>query len=205
MHHALRATVSLAFLASLAQAQTSSFQPHVDYDLSQPHPIQSASADFDLDGNLDLIVTCEGQNGGRVSVLWGDGSGDFGSNTDINAYLAWGLVVDDFNGDGWPDFAVTACGWAQHGIGVLLDDHQRGFIGGSGMSSLGTPPVGLASADHHDGDDIAGQQLGRLRCRLLEQRARVLQPFTSFRTRAGSRANASSPEISTTTAGPISR
>lgn len=157
MHSTLRAGFALAILASLASAQTTSFQPHVDYDLSQPHPIQSASVDFDLDGNLDLIVTCEGQNSGRVSVLWGDGSGDFGANTDITAYLAWGLVVDDFNGDGWPDFAVTACGWAQHGISVLLNNHQRGFTGGSGMSSLGTPPVGLASADFdHDGDvDIA--------------------------------------------------
>lgn len=149
--------VAWSLAASLASAQSVTFQPRADFDLSDRDPIQSATADFDLDGNLDLIVSCEGQNNGRVSVLWGDGSGDYGSNTDVNVYLAWGLVVDDFNGDGWPDFAVTSCGWAQHGIGILFNDHQRGFIGGSGTSSLGTPPVGLASADFdHDGDvDLA--------------------------------------------------
>lgn len=149
--------LAAALLGAPAVAQNVNFAARADYDMSQPHPVQSATADFDLDGNLDIVVTCEGQGGGRVSVMWGDGNSDFGSSTDVTAYLAWGLCVDDFNGDGWPDIAVTSNGWAQHGVGILLNNHQRGFASGGSTSALGSPPVALASGDFdHDGDiDLA--------------------------------------------------
>lgn len=130
-----------------ALAQGVLFVPRADFDLSQPHPIQSAVADFDLDGNLDIAVTCEGQNSGKVSVLFNNGDADFGSSTEFVSYAAWGLEVDDFDGDGWPDIATTAYGWAQHGVRIYLNDHQRGFAFASQTSSLGTPPVALASGD----------------------------------------------------------
>jgi hypothetical protein len=132
---------------SAALAQVAMFLPRADFDLAQPHPIQSAAAHFDLDGNLDIAVTCEGQSSGKVSVLFNDGDADFGASTEFVSYAAWGLRVDDFDGDGWPDIATTAYGWAQHGVRIYLNDHQRGFNFAAQTSSLGTPPVALASGD----------------------------------------------------------
>jgi hypothetical protein len=143
----LHVSVAALLAASIARAQNAQFAPRVDFDLAQPHPMQSATADLDLDANLDIVVTCEGQNSGKVSVLFGDGASDFGTSTDFVSYLAWGLCVDDFNGDGWPDVAVTSYGWAQHGINIYLNNHQRGFTWAGQASSLGTPPVALASGD----------------------------------------------------------
>lgn len=134
-------------LVSHARAQNLNFLPRVDFDLAQPHPVQSETADFDLDGNLDIVVTCEGQNSGKISVLFGDGASDFGTSTDFVSPLAWGLCVDDFDADGWPDIAATVHGWAQHGVRVYLNDHQQGFTFASQASSLATPPVALASGD----------------------------------------------------------
>ncbi|MEZ6014546.1 MAG: VCBS repeat-containing protein [Planctomycetota bacterium] len=139
--------IAASLMGGAAAGQGSLYGPRMDYDLSQPSPKQMARADFDRDGNLDIIVTCEGQNSGRVSVLYGDGASDFGTEVDLTAYLAWGLCVDDFDGDGWPDFAVTSSGWAQHGIGIVHNNHNRTFSNASQVSSLGSPPVALASGD----------------------------------------------------------
>lgn len=58
--------------------------------------------DFNSDGKLDLLViTSVSGNTGSVSVLLGDGNGNFGApnTTSLNA-LPYHLVVSDFNSDG---------------------------------------------------------------------------------------------------------
>ncbi len=70
------------------------------------------AADFDRDGNLDLIFLGTGgvQSGPppRVIVAYGDGTGHFTPDVILNyggTELA-NVVIDDFNRDGLPDFAV---------------------------------------------------------------------------------------------------
>lgn len=140
-------------VAPLCAAQGTTFTTNSDYDLSQSNPQQSATADFDHDGNLDIVVTCEGHNGGRVSVLFGDGASDFGNELALVHYLATGLAVADVDGDGFEDIVVTSAGWAQHGVRVYRNDQQGGFVAGASLSSLGTPPVAVTAADL-DGDGI---------------------------------------------------
>jgi len=71
-------------------------------------PSPNEGADFDNDGNIDLVV---GNTGGdKASILFGDGAGNFpaGRKTSVTCgNTIRGVGVGDFNGDGWDDF-VTA-------------------------------------------------------------------------------------------------
>ncbi|MFO1011591.1 MAG: VCBS repeat-containing protein [Planctomycetota bacterium] len=150
---ATSALLAAPLLALSARAQSVLFQPRVDFGLAQPNAIQSVQADFDHDGHLDLAVSMEGQGAGKVEVLFGDGSADFGTTTEFNAYVAWGLGTADFNGDGWKDLAVTSKAWSSHQVGIVLNDQNGGFSGGSSVSTLATPPTGVVGGDF-DGDGI---------------------------------------------------
>lgn len=67
-----------------------------------------ATADFDSDGNLDLVVSTGAGFGPpaphRVMVLLGKGDGTFAAPTTVGTSLDWStLLVGDFNGDGRAD------------------------------------------------------------------------------------------------------
>ncbi|MFO1054004.1 MAG: VCBS repeat-containing protein [Planctomycetota bacterium] len=148
--------VSTSFILSLTCGLTSqsvTFAPHVDFGMAQENGQQSVCADFDHDGNLDIANTMEGNNQGKVEVLFGDGQSDFGSSIELSSYVAWGLGTGDFNGDGYEDLAATSYGWAQHGVHIWLNNHSRGFTNAVTISTLGTPPVAVTSGDI-DGDGI---------------------------------------------------
>jgi len=65
------------------------------------------TADFDMDGDVDLIV---GANCGKVKLFKNDGMGNFSDEGVIFDYgdNSWGLDTADFNDDGYPDFIVCA-------------------------------------------------------------------------------------------------
>jgi hypothetical protein len=65
---------------------------------------QVATADFNLDGNLDLAIN----TGSAIDVLVGNGKGGF-SNPVVLSGAPDCLAVGDFNGDGKPD--VVGCGF----------------------------------------------------------------------------------------------
>jgi hypothetical protein len=68
-------------------------------------PAALAIADFNGDGNLDVVVANSDSN--TVTILLGDGSGFLGSNATFQVGTGpSSLAVGDFDGDGKPDLAV---------------------------------------------------------------------------------------------------
>lgn len=69
------------------------------------YPRSIASADFNSDGNADIVV-CSHYN--KVTVLLGLGNGSFSPKVDYTTInLPECITVNDFNGDGKPDIAVA--------------------------------------------------------------------------------------------------
>jgi Ca2+-binding RTX toxin-like protein len=93
-------------------------------------PEDVAVGDFNGDGNLDLIAANENYFSKSVSVLLGDGSGNFGASTEFSTVITPGFVaVGDFNGDGNLDAATTNSYsyYGSNNISVLLGDGSGGF------------------------------------------------------------------------------
>ncbi len=126
-------------------------------------PIAIAQGDFNADGNVDLAVGNSSDL--TVTVLLGDGKGDFTRVPDSNAgYRPQAIAVGDFDGDGIPDLAVTiGDSISGDGLYILLGDGQGGFQGGPPLQfALADSPLGVALADFN-GDGrldaaIANQQ-----------------------------------------------
>ena len=104
-------------------------------------PVYVASADVNLDGNLDLVVADSGAAtstnsvGDSVSVFLGNGDGTFilpgGTRMDFAAGTTpTSLVIADFNDDGIPDLMVTASG-----------DNAAALMLGAGGGFFNTPPI----------------------------------------------------------------
>ncbi len=93
-----------------------------------------AVADFNGDGNLDIVTADDNLGPSTVSVYLGNGDGTFktppvvSSTTNPNVFV----VVGDFNGDGKPDIAVIDLPY----ISVLLGNGDGTFGPPSDNSSL---------------------------------------------------------------------
>jgi len=93
-----------------------------------------AVADFDKSGNLDIAAT--DNFNGAVQIFAGNGKGTFAAGatyptdamgTNPNPV---GLVVGDFNGDGWPDLAVVnnyGNPASSAKVSILLNNQKGGF------------------------------------------------------------------------------
>lgn len=88
-------------------------------------PSEVAIADFNGDGNPDLVVVvATGDSGkGDVEVLLGNGDGSFGPPVVIAVSLSPPIAVADFNGDGKPDIAVEGA----LGLAVFLGNGDGTF------------------------------------------------------------------------------
>lgn len=121
----------------------------------QSYPIFIASADFNRDGRRDLAVANAGGTSpydpGNVSVLLGNGDGTFRAPRSIRSgWNPFGLVVGDFNRDGFEDLAVVNAG--SNSLMVHLADGQGGFMPPR-QHSVGEDPYWV-SADDLNGDGI---------------------------------------------------
>jgi len=82
-------------------------------------PSPNEPADFDNDGNIDLVIG--NTQGDDASIIFGDGTGGFpaGRRTSMQCgSTVRGVGTGDFNGDGWDDF-VTANRLANSNAGTL--------------------------------------------------------------------------------------
>src|SRR3984957_3144501 len=133
-------------------------------------PVYVASADLDLDGNLDLAVADSGAAtstnsvGNSISVFLGNGDGTFikpgGTRMDFAAGTTpTSFVISDFNDDGIPDLIVTASG--DNAVGLLLGA-GGGLFDSPIEVPVGTTPDSIATADFNgDGlPDVAVSNFG---------------------------------------------
>lgn len=75
-------------------------------NMSVPSP--NEAGDFDNDGEIDIAIGNVTNN--RVTVMFGDGTGDFPTNTSLTVaeVSSRGVGVLDLNGDGWDDIVASA-------------------------------------------------------------------------------------------------
>jgi hypothetical protein len=145
------------------------FTNGVTYDTGVT-PVFVASADVNLDGNLDLVVADSGAAtttntvGNSVSVFLGNGDGTFilpgGARMDFAAGTTpTSFVIADFNDDGIPDLLVTASG---DDAAALMIGASGGFFNAPIEVPVGTTPDSVATADFNgDGlPDVAISNFG---------------------------------------------
>ena len=83
-----------------------------------------AVGDVNHDGKLDIIAA--NALTASLEILPGNGDGTFRVPTSVSLPgIPRGIVVADFNGDGWPDVAVAGSGGAVY---ILLND-RKGSLG----------------------------------------------------------------------------
>jgi hypothetical protein len=113
-------------------------------------PTDLAVADFNHDGNPDLVVVNSGNgNHGSVQVFLGTGTGNFNQSFSftLTSPFLQSVAVGDFDADGLPDFAVTGSG----GRVDIFINNTGGTFKAPVELSAGDVNVFLAAADLNNG------------------------------------------------------
>ncbi len=111
-------------------------------------PIDATSADFNLDGKDDLVVS----ELGSIELLLSNGNGTFARSTVSNADEAQ-VAAADFNGDGNPDFATGYYSFPASHLQVYFGNGDGTFDPPVETQGWFTDGQGLLAADiESDGD-----------------------------------------------------
>ena len=127
------------------------FAPHVDYSTGLG-PYDLATADFNGDGKLDLVVTNYGDLGGgsSFSILLGEGDGTFLPHQDYPTEGGpFAVAVADFNKDGRADLAITT--YLNQSVQLFLGNGDGTFREGQSYLSL---PGSIAVGDFNGDGNI---------------------------------------------------
>ncbi len=95
----------------------------------------AATADFDGDGHLDVVMS----TGGAVQIAYGSGDGAFAAPVPIAPGIAERLLVGDFDGDGLPDVV-----WDR---GIFWNQGNGTFLAATIDALLGIQPASLSIGD----------------------------------------------------------
>ena len=128
-------------------------KPRILLGSQQPSVRRILNADFDRDGNLDVVWIGNSNGASNLIVAYGNGAGQFTNPVVIPPHLATSfanMVVADFNSDGFPDVAAyTGTSSAPVAIDIYLSTGgARTFtlLSSAGGSSLGNFVTGDAVA-----------------------------------------------------------
>ena len=155
------------------------FNNRIDYYVGDRCYLVS-TGDFNLDGAIDLLVN--NFHDDYVRVFLNDGNGDFLDQYDINvgAWFAVAIPVDDFNMDGFQDFAIPLYYLDENIVKVYYGNGNGGF---SFINNyyLGNNVTDMISCDLN-GDDcpdlLATNRLDHLICvRLNDGNGDFLEPI----------------------------
>jgi hypothetical protein len=118
------------------------FQTAINNRLGNPffrnHPASLTESDLDNNGNLDLITANPDDN--TASILKGRGDGTFAPDSFLaDSGNPAGVAAGDFNGDGFPDLAMTIPTF--HHVDVFLNAGD-----GRGPGNAASEAAGLATA-----------------------------------------------------------
>ncbi|NJK73439.1 MAG: DUF4347 domain-containing protein, partial [Microcoleus sp. SU_5_6] len=103
------------------------------------------TADLNGDSKLDLVAASNTISNDIISVLLGDGTGNFGTATNFSVGLSpESVVAGDFNADGKIDLAAS--NGASGNVSVLLGDGTGNFNNATNFS-VGTYPRFIAAGD----------------------------------------------------------
>jgi hypothetical protein len=138
--------VSLTVITSKATAQPIDFT-RSDRDLSIADPLLIVTADFNHDGNLDLVVSSKATP--QVFVLLGNGNGTFGPEIAFSTLgPASSLAVADFNNDTHLDLAIAVP--SRNSIVILLGAGNGSFSSPTELPAGTFPtdaPIGVVAGD----------------------------------------------------------
>ena len=121
-------------------------------------PQSVAVGDFNGDGKQDLAVANNYSK--NVSILLGDGTGNFSAATNFPVFdQLYSVGVGDFNGDGKQDLATV--NWVSDSVAILLGD-GTGSFGAPTDFTVGDTPRSVAVGDFNgDGrQDLAVARSG---------------------------------------------
>ena len=146
------ATVTILNDTPTGQASLITFAPATNFAVGDG-PYAVAVGDFNGDGKTDLVVANDHSH--NVSILLGNGSGDFGLATNFDVGIQpHSVAVGDFNGDGKQDLAVPN---TQGGTASILLGIGNGGFGAATNFAVGGFSTSVAVGDFNgDGEqDLA--------------------------------------------------
>jgi hypothetical protein len=113
------------------------------------NPRDVVSADFNGDSYPDIAVTNWNDDTVTILLNTGDGTGRFHT---IHSYgtgaSPWMVCSGDFDGDSYPDIAVT--NWRDDSVAILLNTGDgTGRFFDRMVCSVGTSPLSISSADYN--------------------------------------------------------